>query len=62
MSGVNLKNASLSGANLNSAYLSGANLKGAKVSIYDLSGALLEGAIMPDGSKYKSREDLVKNQ
>ncbi|NQE32933.1 globin domain-containing protein [Microcoleus asticus] len=62
MSGVNLKNASLSGANLNSAYLSGANLKGAKVSISDLSGALLEGAIMPDGSKYKSREDLVKNQ
>ncbi|MEG4500121.1 pentapeptide repeat-containing protein [Microcoleus sp. F10-C6] len=62
MSGVNLKNASLSGANLKSAYLSGANLKGAKVSISDLSGALLEGAIMPDGSKYKSREDRVKNQ
>ena len=62
MSGVNLKNASLSGANLNSAYLSGANLKGAKVSISDLSVALLEGAIMPDGSKYKSREDRVKNQ
>jgi uncharacterized protein YjbI with pentapeptide repeats len=61
MSGVNLKNASLSGANLNSAYLSGANLKGAKVSISDLSGALLEGAIMPDGSKYQSREDGVKN-
>ncbi len=62
MSGVNLKNASLSGANLNSAYLSGANLKGAQVSISDLSGALLEGAIMPDGSKYKSPEDRVKNQ
>ncbi|MEG4444999.1 pentapeptide repeat-containing protein [Microcoleus sp. AT9_B5] len=62
MSGVNLKNASLSGANLNSAYLSGANLKGAKVSISELSGALLEGAIMPDGSKYKSPVDRVKNQ
>ncbi|TAG94897.1 MAG: globin [Oscillatoriales cyanobacterium] len=56
MSGVNLTNASLSGANLNSAYLSGANLKGAQVSISDLSGALLEGAVMPDGSKYKSPE------
>ncbi|MEG3841043.1 pentapeptide repeat-containing protein [Microcoleus sp. herbarium14] len=56
MSGVNLKNASLSGANLKSAYLSGANLKGAQVSISDLSGALLEGAVMPDGSKYKSPE------
>ena len=62
MSGVNLKNASLSGANLNSAYLSGANLKGAKVSISDLSGALLEGAVMPDGSKYKSLEDGVTNK
>ncbi|MEG4943000.1 pentapeptide repeat-containing protein [Microcoleus sp. F4-D5] len=62
MSGVNLKNASLSGANLNSAYLSGANLKGAQVSISELSGALLEGAIMPDGSKYQSPEDRVKNQ
>ena len=62
MSGVNLKNASLSGANLNSAYLSGANLKGAQVSISDLSGALLEGAVMPDGSKYKSLEDEVKNK
>ena len=56
MSGVNLTNASLSGANLNSAYLSGANLKGAQVSISDLSGALLTGAVMPDGSKYKSLE------
>ena len=62
MSGVNLRNASLSGANLNSAYLSGANLKGAKVSISDLSGALLTGAVMPDGSKYKSLEDGVTNK
>ncbi|MEG5001073.1 globin domain-containing protein [Microcoleus sp. B4-D4] len=62
MSGVNLRNASLSGANLNSTYLSGANLKGAKVSISDLSGALLIGAIMPDGSKYKSLEDGVTNE
>jgi len=62
MSGVNLKNASLSGANLNSTYLSGANLKGAQVSISDLSGALLEGAVMPDGSKYKSLEDEVTNK
>jgi len=62
MSGVNLTNASLSGANLNSAYLSGANLKGAKVSISDLSGALLTGAVMPDGSKYKSLEDGVTNK
>jgi hemoglobin-like flavoprotein len=62
MSGVNLRNASLSGANLNSAYLSGANLKGAKVSISDLSGALLTGAVMPDGSKYKSLEDGVTDK
>ena len=62
MSGVNLTNASLSGANLKSAYLSGANLKGAKVSISDLSGALLTGAVMPDGSKYKSLEDGVTNK
>ncbi|MEG4228169.1 pentapeptide repeat-containing protein [Microcoleus sp. N9_B2] len=62
MSGVNLTNASLSGANLKSAYLSGANLKGAKVSISDLSGALLAGAVMPDGSKYKSLEDGVTNK
>ena len=62
MSGVNLTNASLSGTNLNSAYLSGANLKGAKVSISDLSGALLTGAVMPDGSKYKSLEDGVTNK
>jgi hypothetical protein len=32
----------------------GANLKGAKVSISELSGALIDGAIMPNGSKYKS--------
>ncbi|WP_449418517.1 pentapeptide repeat-containing protein [Phormidium nigroviride] len=62
MSGVNLKNASLSGANLKGAYLSGANLKGAKVSISDLSGALLAGAVMPDGSKYKSPEDEVSRR
>ncbi|MEG4533914.1 pentapeptide repeat-containing protein [Microcoleus sp. D2_18a_D3] len=62
MSGVNLTNASLSGANLKRAYLSGANLKGAKVSISDLSGALLTGAVMPDGSKYKSLEDGVTNK
>ena len=55
-------NASLSGANLKSAYLSGANLKGAKVTISDLSGALLTGAVMPDGSKYKSLEDGVTNK
>jgi hemoglobin-like flavoprotein len=62
MSGVNLTNASLSGANLKSTYLIGANLKGAKVSISDLSGALLTGAVMPDGSKYKSLEDGVTNK
>ncbi|MCC3528435.1 MAG: pentapeptide repeat-containing protein [Microcoleus sp. PH2017_22_RUC_O_B] len=62
MSGVNLKNASFSGANLNSAYLNGANLKGAKVSISDLSGAFLEGAVMPDCSKYKSPEGGGKNK
>jgi hypothetical protein len=32
----------------------GANLKGAKVSISELSGALIDGAIMPNGSKHKS--------
>ncbi|MEG4200560.1 pentapeptide repeat-containing protein [Microcoleus sp. Pol12A5] len=62
LSGADLRYASLSGANLKSAYLSGANLKGAKVSISDLSGALLEGAVMPDGSKYKSLEDEVTNK
>ncbi len=29
-------------------------VKNAKVSDYELSSAFLEGAIMPDGSKYKS--------
>ncbi|MEG4484113.1 pentapeptide repeat-containing protein [Microcoleus sp. D2_18a_B4] len=52
LSGAILKNASLSGANLEGAYLTGANLKDAKVSVSELSGAFLEGAIMPDGSKY----------
>lgn len=54
MSGANLKNATLSGSNLDNAYLSGANLKGAKVGISELNAAVLEGAIMPDGSKYQS--------
>jgi hemoglobin-like flavoprotein/uncharacterized protein YjbI with pentapeptide repeats len=54
LSGANLKDASLSGANLNGAYLTGANLKNAKVSDFELSSAFLEGAIMPDGSRYKS--------
>lgn len=53
LSGANLKDASLSGANLEGAYLTGANLKNAKVSDYELSSAFREGAIMPDGSKYK---------
>lgn len=56
LSGANLKDASLSGANLEGAYLTGANLKNAKVSDYELSSAFLEGAIMPDGSQYKSRQ------
>jgi hemoglobin-like flavoprotein/uncharacterized protein YjbI with pentapeptide repeats len=56
LSGANLKDASLSGANLEGAYLTGANLKNAKVSDYELSSAFLEGAIMPDGSRYKSRQ------
>ncbi|WP_016949505.1 globin domain-containing protein [Anabaena sp. PCC 7108] len=54
LNGANLRDASLSGANLAGAYLTGANLKNAKVSDYELSSAFLEGAIMPDGSKYKS--------
>ena len=54
LSGANLKDASLSGANLEGAYLTGANLKNAKVSDYELSSAFLEGAIMPEGSRYKS--------
>ncbi|MEG4225418.1 pentapeptide repeat-containing protein [Microcoleus sp. N9_B2] len=54
LSGAILKNASLSGANLEGAYLTGANLKDAKVSVSELSAAFLEGAIMPDGSKYQS--------
>jgi hemoglobin-like flavoprotein/uncharacterized protein YjbI with pentapeptide repeats len=57
LSGADLRNASLSGANLEGAYLTGANLKNAKVSDYELSSAFREGAIMPDGSKYKSLED-----
>ncbi|QIR36328.1 globin [Tolypothrix sp. PCC 7910] len=55
LSGANLRDASLSGANLQGAYLTGANLKNAKVSDYELSSAFLEGAIMPDGSKYHSQ-------
>ncbi|MBD2692013.1 pentapeptide repeat-containing protein [Anabaena catenula] len=62
LSGANLRDASLSGANLAGAYLTGANLKNAKVSDYELSSAFLEGAIMPDGSKYKSLEDRTKNK
>lgn len=54
LSGANLRDASLSGANLEGAYLTGANLKNAKVSDYELRSAFLEGAIMPDGSKYLS--------
>jgi hemoglobin-like flavoprotein/uncharacterized protein YjbI with pentapeptide repeats len=54
LNGADLRDASLSGANLEGAYLTGANLKNAKVSDYELSSAFLEGAIMPDGSKYKS--------
>ena len=52
LSGANLEPASLSGANLEGAYLTGANLRNAKVSDFELSDAFLEGAIMPDGSKY----------
>ncbi|GET40551.1 pentapeptide repeat-containing protein [Microseira wollei] len=58
LSGAKLKKANLSGANLKDAYLMGANLKGAKVSISDLRGAILDGAIMPDGSKYKPESGL----
>ncbi|HAZ48703.1 MAG TPA: globin [Cyanobacteria bacterium UBA11369] len=58
LSGAKLKNANLSGANLKGAYLMGANLKGAKVSISDLRGAILDGAIMPDGAKYKPESGL----
>ncbi|MBD2386941.1 pentapeptide repeat-containing protein [Cylindrospermum sp. FACHB-282] len=54
LSGADLRDAILSGANLGGAYLTGANLKNAKVSDYELSSAFLEGAIMPDGSQYKS--------
>jgi hemoglobin-like flavoprotein/uncharacterized protein YjbI with pentapeptide repeats len=55
LSGANLKDASLSGANLEGAYLTGANLRNAQVSDYELRSAFLEGAIMPDGSKYRSQ-------
>lgn len=54
LSGANFKNANLSGANLKDAYLTGANLKNANVSDSELSVAFIEGAIMPDGSQYKS--------
>ncbi len=55
LSGADLRNASLSGANLATAYLGGANLKGAQVSISELSVAFLDGAIMPDSSRYRSQ-------
>lgn len=55
LSGANLRDVSLSGANLQGAYLTGASLKNAQVSDYELSSAFLEGAIMPDGSKYRSQ-------
>lgn len=54
LSGADLRDASLSGANLKEAYLTGANLKNAKVTDYELSAAFLEGAIMPNGSKYQA--------
>jgi uncharacterized protein YjbI with pentapeptide repeats/hemoglobin-like flavoprotein len=52
-SGANLKQANLSGANLTGAYLTGANLKGATISESELSVAFLDGAILPDGSRYR---------
>ncbi len=54
LSGANLKQANLSGANLTGAYLTGANLKGATISESELSAAFLEGATLPNGSKYRS--------
>jgi hemoglobin-like flavoprotein/uncharacterized protein YjbI with pentapeptide repeats len=56
LSGANLRNANLSGANLAEAYLTGANLKGAKISMSELQAAFVEGATMPDGSKYRSEK------
>jgi hemoglobin-like flavoprotein len=55
LGGAKLKNANLSGANLKGTYLMGANLKGANVSLSELKGALLDGVIMPDGTKYSSQ-------
>lgn len=52
LSGADLRDTNLSGANLEGAYLTGANLKNAKVSDHELRNAFLEGAIMPNGSKY----------
>jgi uncharacterized protein YjbI with pentapeptide repeats len=65
LSGSSLNDANLSGSELVDANLSGANLSGAELSGANLSGAtgvseeqleeqakLLEGAIMPDGSKH----------
>jgi uncharacterized protein YjbI with pentapeptide repeats len=65
LSGTYLNGANLSGSSLNDANLSGANLSGAELSGANLSAAtgvseeqleeqakLLEGAIMPDGSKH----------
>ncbi|MBR8831636.1 MAG: Flavohemoprotein [Chroococcopsis gigantea SAG 12.99] len=51
--GANLKNANLSGANLSNAYLTGVNLKGAKINISDLEAEFIEGAILPDGGRYR---------
>ena len=70
LSGANLRGADLSGAYLSEAHLSGAKLRGADLFKADLTGAkvrakelhhgrALEGATMPDGTKY---EEWIKRQ
>jgi uncharacterized protein YjbI with pentapeptide repeats/membrane protein implicated in regulation of membrane protease activity len=56
LSGANLSGANLSGANLSGANLTGVNLIGAKVTWIQLAQAKsLEGATLPDGTKYASK-------
>ena len=55
LQGADLEGADLREARLNGANLSGANLRGATVTHEQLeTTSSLEGAIMPDGSKYEN--------
>ncbi|MBW4549321.1 MAG: pentapeptide repeat-containing protein [Symplocastrum torsivum CPER-KK1] len=57
---ANLEGAYLGKANLRKADLREANLKKAELHEANLEDANLEGAILPDGTKYQSKEQLKK--